>query len=247
MPKDLSDDKTKFPTAVRVPVDGDEANGANFELPYQQLADRTAYLREETEAQGVRRIRHAGSLASLKTIVPTMSLEMRWVDGFGLYAYDAALAGPEQLPLRVMSTVAIGGWFNVLFAFRSEVARAAYVNLTPRNVVSTTMVDIPGMTIAMPEVAAGHRLILTFHGVFGATGGMSLFQLAVSESGGPDIALDEAGVAITAGTRQAVFWTAMHTVKTAGSLAVKVQTSADPGATSSLHRRSCLVAQLVRF
>jgi hypothetical protein len=250
MPKDLSDDKTKFPTAVRVPVDGDDANGANFELPYQQLADRTAYLREETEGQGVRRIRHAGKLDALRTIVPVMQLEMRWVDGYGLFAYDQTLAGPEQLPWRVMSTVAVGGWFNVMFALRSEVGRAAYTNLTPRNVPSSSASvsnDVPGMSVTLPDAGIGQRLVVTFHGLLGSNGGLGIFRLVVSENGGPGLELPETGVAITTGTRSTVAWTAMHTVTTAGPLVVKLVVQNDAGATSTMHRPTCLVAQLIRF
>jgi len=248
MPKDLSDDKTKFPTAVRVPVDGDDANGANFELPYQQLADRTAYLREETEGLGVRRIRRAAKLDALRTIVPAMTLEMRWVDGYGLFAYDQTLAGPEQLPWRVMSTVAVGGWFNVMSAFRTEVGRAAYLNLLPRNVAGTGgSVDVPGMTVTLPDAEVGQRVVITFHATLGSNGGLGLFNLAVSENSGVSIEVPETGVAIPTGTRASVAWTAMHTVTVTGPLVVKLRTQNDPGATSTMSRPTCLVAQLIRF
>jgi len=101
--------------------------------------------------------------------------------------------------------------------------------------------------VTLPDAEVGQRVVITFHATLGSNGGLGLFNLAVSENSGVSIEVPETGVAIPTGTRASVAWTAMHTVTVTGPLVVKLRTQNDPGATSTMSRPTCLVAQLIRF
>jgi len=245
MPKDLVDDKGKVPLAVRVPVDGDDASGANFELPYQQLTNRTAYLLDQCETQGVRRIRRAAILDCLRFEPSPEPTELRWVDGRGLYAYDPGLAGPDELPWKVMSTVAPGGWLNMLVSLRSTSAKNAYTLPIPIATSSGAWDD--ALSVTLPDAEPGHRLMVAFHGRLAALGATATFQLSVVEATGVDLPLEETTDTVTAATVQLRAWTTQHVVSALGPVTVKLRMRAGPGGTASLRSNSCLSAHLVRF
>ncbi len=245
MPKDLTDDKGKFSLAVRVPVDGDDASGINFELPYQQLANRTAYLLDQCETQGVRRIRRAAILDFLRFEPSPFPLELRWVDGYGLFAYDPGLPGPDDLPWKVMSSVAPGGWLNFLVSLRTLAAKTTYTIPVP--ILSSAPTFVTALSVTLPDAEPGHRLALSFHGRLGALTATGAFDLAVSEAGGPDIPLEETADTLTASTVQLRAWTTVHVVTTPGPITAKLRMRAGAGGSVSLRSNSCLSAQLLRF
>lgn len=245
MPKDLVDDKTKFPLAVRVPVDGDDASGANFELPYQQLSNRSAYLLDQCETQGVRRIRRAAVLDFLRFEPAPEPTELRWVDGRGLYAYDPGLGGADELPWKIMSTVAPGGWLNMLVSLRSTSGKSAYT--LPIPIATSTGAWDDAIAVTLSDAEPGNRLLVAFHGRLAAAGAAATFRLSVVEATGTEVPLDETADTITAATVQLRTWTTQHVVSALGPVTVKLRMRAGPGGTASMRANSCLSAHLVRF
>lgn len=251
MPKDLLDDKTRFPAVVRVPVDGDEASGANFELPYQQLSDRTAYLREETEALGVRRVRRVADLTVLRALADITPLELRWVVDRGLYWYDATTSDPEEEPWSVKPTSVGGLWRHTHSAYRSEVERAyhpASFFLTPLFTTNTSWTDA-GLAVTLRNARAGERVSVLLSGDFKAEGLAGLYRVLLTDGSGSATELPETMFAMwpSSGVQPRTL-VALHRLGSAGDVGVKVQFKTS-GASANIQilGPATLVAQLVRF
>jgi hypothetical protein len=251
MPKDLLDDKTKFPIAVRVPIDGDDANGANFELPYQQLADRTAYLREETETLGVRRVRRVADFPALRAVTELFPFDLRWVVGRGLYWYDAPAAGPEEEPRSIKPASAGGLWRHVDVAYRAEIERAFVPYnffVPPLSTTSTAWTD-SGLTVSLRAGRAGDRVHVRLSADFRADGGASLYRVLLVDGAGAAFELPETLLAMfpSAGV-QARTLAAVHRLGANGDANVRVQfRAAAGGARAEIIGPATVVAELVRF
>jgi hypothetical protein len=252
MPKDLIDDKTKFPTAVRVPVDGDEANGANFELPYQQLADRTAFLNEETISLGVRRVRRAADFTALRAVAGMQQFDVRWVVGEGLYWYDPTSGGSEELPYAVKPSSGVGLWLHVHLGRRSRVERAFHPYnpffLPPLETTSTAWTD-SGLAVTVRGAFEGERLIAQLSADFRVEGSAGLFRVIVIDGAGTVTELPEMifGMFSSAGFQPRTV-AGLHTLAASGDVTVKVQLRCAGASTKTqIWGPATLLAELVRF
>jgi hypothetical protein len=246
MPKDLVDDYSAFPPIVRVPVDGDDANGANFELPYQQLANRTAYLLSETETKGARRLRRVAKIDDLRTDPAGLPSELRWIDGYGLFAWDPAAVIPDDPPWFVQSSVTTGGWFNLLRNFRASVLMTAW-RLDAHTVTSTTYVDLPLMSLVFPAVDTGNTITAHLTGRFATVFGTGGIRLIVIESDGTMSSGLDAGEPLPiAAPNVRVLQTSRRVVKP-GPVTVKVQARAAPSGSLVMSAPTSLIAELNRL
>jgi hypothetical protein len=189
---------------VRVPVDGDEANGVNFELPYQQLTDRTAFINEETVTQGVRRFRRNGSFAELRAVSDMLPEDVRLVLGEGFYQYDIASADGEDLPWTVKPLSGVGVWRHVDAAHRPRVERASFplnIFAPPLQTTSTSFVDA-GLHVTLRGARAGERIVVHFNGEFRATGGSGggILYVALTDGAGTKSTMNETLFGVTPAT-----------------------------------------------
>lgn len=252
MPKDLVDDKTKFPAAVRVPVDGDEANGANFELPYQQLADRTAFLNEETIALGVRRIRRAASFAALRAITGMQQFDVRWVVGEGLYWYDPTSGGSEELPYAVKPATGVGLWLHVDLARRTEIERAFHPYnpffVPPLETTVTTAWVDSGLAVTLRGANAGERVRAQLSADFRAEGSAGLYRVLITDGAGVATELPEMLFAMFASAGfQPRTVTGLHHLAASGDVTVKAQFRSSGATKTQIWGPATLLAELVRF
>ncbi len=117
MPETLTGDPTTFP-AQRAPLDGEPRTAGSVALGFKDSADRTQYLADrllylDPGKTGVRRVRRFVDLAALQAAADHVDATICTTKGFGLYEYDAAFAGPEDLPLVVKPTdvgAGLGAW-----------------------------------------------------------------------------------------------------------------------------------------
>jgi hypothetical protein len=112
MPKNLSSTGESFPTQT-APIAGEPRTAAGIELPLQNSADRTAYLKDRLDfldatKEGARRLRRFASIAALKASTDHDEGTVAQVDGVGLYQYDSASAVAELSPL-VLAPTDVGG------------------------------------------------------------------------------------------------------------------------------------------
>jgi hypothetical protein len=227
MPKDLVDDKTKFPPVVRVPIDGDDANGANFELPYQQLTDRTAFINEETLTQGVRRFRRNGSFAELRAVADMLPNDIRVVLGEGFYRYEVASPDAEELPWTVKPLTGVGVWRHVDAVRRPRIERASFplnIFAPPLQTSSTTFVDA-GLTVKLLGARAGERVVVHFNGEFKATGGSTggILFVALTDGSGAKSTLNETVFGVTPATPHNRAVSAVWDLGVDGDVTVSVQ------------------------
>ncbi|MBI2388628.1 MAG: hypothetical protein HYV09_03340 [Deltaproteobacteria bacterium] len=252
MPKDLLDDKTKFPPVVRVPVDGDEASGANFELPYQQLADRTAFLAEETLSLGVRRVRRVDDFVALRAVALMQPFDVRWVVASGLYWYDATSSDGEDLPWAVKPTLGGGVWRHVDGARRGRIERAFHAYnpffIPPLETTNNTWTDA-GLAVTLRGAAAGERVRIHLNGDFRVEGGAGIYRVLVIDGAGGVTELPEMifGMFASAGFQPRTV-AGLHQLAASGDVAVKVQFQSSGTSTKTqIWGPATLLAELVRF
>ncbi|MBI2392828.1 MAG: hypothetical protein HYV09_24800 [Deltaproteobacteria bacterium] len=248
MPKDLIDNAALFPTPVSVPRDGDLATGGAFEVPYQQLANRTAYLREQIETHGVRRVRRSADFGALRGVADMQALDVRWVTGHGVYWYDAATSDAEEPPWSVKPSSGVGLWRHTESARRTEVGRAFHRFFTvPLSTVNSEWTDA-GLAVTLRGAHAREWVQIHLHGDFRVEGLAGVYRVAVIESDGTLTELPEMafGMWPAAGTQPRAFC-AVHRVGVAGDVNVKVQfKTLGASANVQILGPAALVAQLVR-
>lgn len=108
MPKNLSSTGQSFPTQTS-PQAGEVRTAASVETPFQNAADRTAYLRDRLDfidptKEGVRRIRRIASVAELQEVTDRPDGTVVKVDGGEQYQFLAANIEAERLPFVVKPT-----------------------------------------------------------------------------------------------------------------------------------------------
>jgi hypothetical protein len=250
MPKPLADNPLMFPGPVIVPVDGDAANGAVFEVPYQALTNRTAYLQRIVDVLGVARVRRAESIADLKAAVGFAPLEVRVVPGAGLFWFDTAGTDPEDIPYVVVPLFASGRWRNFEPDTRSRVASATHITGTISvGGAGTTFIDVPGMSVTIPNGRAGDRMIVHFHGSLVSTIGPSGFRLVYND-GSVGAAINEAAVNVPAssspGSETFRAWDALRTVGADGAVTVRLQARNTSFGSAGVVAPACLLVELHR-
>jgi len=250
MPKDLTDNPALFPTPVSVPIDGELATGAAFEAPYQQLSNRTAYLRDQMEQKGVRRVRRAADFAALRAIADMQVFDVRWVTGYGLYWYDASAVGAEELPWTVWPSTGVGLWRHLESAMRTQIGRAYLVQnffLPPLYTVNSTWTD-SGLAVTLRDAFVGERVRIHLSGDFRAEGTHGLYRVVLTDGAGVATEVPEMlfGSFTGEGTRSRTLG-ALHVVANAGDLVVKVQfRTLGPSANVQIIGPALLLAELVR-
>src|SRR5579859_2469917 len=157
MPKDLVDSPATFPVPVSVPKDGELATGAAFEGPYQQLANRTAYLRRKIEEIGVDRIERAGGILNLPAVTGMKALDLRLVEDYGLYWYDPTSVAGEQIPWIVRPATGIGRWRHLEFVLRASGGRAFYASPVALTSTTTVWADVPGIAVPLPSLRVNDK------------------------------------------------------------------------------------------
>ena len=246
MPKDLVDSTAVFPVPVSVPKDGELATGAAFETPYQQLANRTAYLRQKVEVIGVDRIHRAGSFAGLKAVSGMAPLDLRVVDDFGIYWYDPSSTLGEALPHLVRPSVGSGLWRHLEYGYRSVAGRAFYASPSALTSTSTAWIDVPGISVLLPAARINDHVLITCHGNFNSIITSGFFRLVVNEAT-VDVPILEAqeGFAPTGGPFHRC-WSVLYTTSAGGDITPKLQWKANPGGQVQLFMPVSLTAQLLR-
>ena len=247
MPKDLVDSPATFPVPVQVPKDGELATGAAFETPYQQLANRSAYLRDQLELLGTKRIRRVADFAALRAIADMVTFDVRTVDGYGLYSYDATAPSVELLPWLVRPTIGVGAWKNMLTGLRTQIDRAFSTSPFALSTTSTAWTDVPGIAVNLASALRGDRFRISLHASFNAVTWPTAARLVVNESGGPDLSIDEAQDAFYyVGGPFFRSWSVMHTVVLAGPVRAKLQQRVlAPGGRADVYGPISLVAEIV--
>ncbi|WP_394835830.1 hypothetical protein LVJ94_02740 [Pendulispora rubella] len=101
MPKILSETPS-FEPAVSVPIDADPGNALSVEVPFQQLANHSRYLRNELDYvapahQGVRQLRTLRSLKELHAVPASHRTDNQvvLVPGYGLFTWQPAAIGDD--------------------------------------------------------------------------------------------------------------------------------------------------------
>lgn len=167
------------------PDDGEGATGASLAQTAQPLANRSEYLKSQTDSVGVLRIRETGSIDdNLRGTVVTGTGDKCYVKALGLYRYDSASLVAEDLPWVVESDFG-GRWIHELHANRGvylatlasgkipvaqipnaliatasqELSGAGNLFFT----ASSTYVDATGASTSLTNVAVGDILFATLH------------------------------------------------------------------------------------
>jgi len=112
MPKNLVGDTTNFPTQT-APLGGESRTSASVETPFQNAADRTAWIKARLDyidpsGNGARRLRNVESIAQLRALTDLTS-GVCIVDGIGLYVYRGASTATAREPFVITPTSVGGG------------------------------------------------------------------------------------------------------------------------------------------
>lgn len=119
MPQNITDSLT-YTATIQSVADGDAANGADFLLAPQGLANRTAYLKSILTAGGINLIM-SGNATAMQAVTPTSSLagvangSVFLVPGQGLYTYvSAGAATVDNLFVYSATGMGSGQWQHEL-------------------------------------------------------------------------------------------------------------------------------------
>jgi hypothetical protein len=112
MPKQLTADPTHFP-AQTSPVSGESRTASSVETPFQNAADRSAWVKARIEyvdpsGDGARRLRRVASIAALRALTD-LTDGVCIVDGVGLFAYLSGSTITEAEPFVIKPTSVGGG------------------------------------------------------------------------------------------------------------------------------------------
>lgn len=133
-------DPNTFNTTITAPTGGDARNAASVATPLEQLANRTAFLKNRLD-NGVKRIRQFDDLAELKAATGLTDGEHCFVrddDYFGLYEYQIASTTPQSLPWIVVPDAPTPGRY-----FHSCLRLIDYNTGAPRAAVKPTFCPKP--------------------------------------------------------------------------------------------------------
>jgi hypothetical protein len=147
MPTTLNDDPSEYPADILVPVGGDPRTDSSVQVPFQQLANRTAYLLARADdiapaGRGVVLLRRVANDAALLALGP---MERRdgsvcLVAGVGLYEFLAASTANAQVPwVRIPADLqpgAPGRW--ILLPFGTVGAGNGLAQLDPQGRLPVT-------------------------------------------------------------------------------------------------------------
>lgn len=117
MPKNLTDDPSIFPTQTS-PLAGEPRTAGSVETPFQNAANRAAWLRDRLDnidptREGARRLRRFASIATLRASGDYPDKTIAQVDGVGIYQFDALSTATAAEPFVVTPTavgVGAGRW-----------------------------------------------------------------------------------------------------------------------------------------
>ena len=113
--------------------DGSEGNEATFETPIQKLANRTKYLRARIEADGVKILYSAASIAAMKALTGMVTGQLCLVAGYGLYRFDSSSTVTNETvsPVVVAPDTGSGRWVLVRAGLRETGNATTLASLTP--------------------------------------------------------------------------------------------------------------------
>ncbi|MGZ3420579.1 MAG: hypothetical protein ACXVEE_22070, partial [Polyangiales bacterium] len=172
--------------------------------------------------------------------------EVRWIDGYGLFAWDPTASDPDDPPWFVRSTSTTGGWFNLLRRFRASVLKTGWM-LGDYTVTSTTYVDLPSLSLVVPNVDAGNTVTAHLSGRFATMFGTGSVRLVIIESSGAmssgldatdSLPIAVSNVRVLQNTRR---------ILTSGPVSVKVQARAASGGSLLMSPPCSLIAELNRL
>lgn len=120
MPTNLTANPAAFPDQS-TPVIGEPRTAGSVETPFQNAADRTAYLKDrldhlDANREGARRLRHFANIAALQASVDIPNASVCVVDELGIYQYFAASIAVEAHPAVIKPTsvgVDPGAWIAI--------------------------------------------------------------------------------------------------------------------------------------
>lgn len=120
MPTNLTANPATFPDQS-APVPGEPRTAGSVQTPFQNAADRAAYLKDRLDhldpnKEGARRLRRFANIAALQASVDIPNASVCIVDGVGLYEYFPASALSEAVPTVVKPTsvgVDPGAWIAI--------------------------------------------------------------------------------------------------------------------------------------
>ncbi len=81
-----------FPASITIPSDGDTRDAASVNVGAEGLADRTVYLKQKTDVDGVLSIRSAANTAAMSALTGMANGELCLVKGTGLYYFASGSA-----------------------------------------------------------------------------------------------------------------------------------------------------------
>jgi hypothetical protein len=98
MPTTLTDSVT-WATSISAPASGDLRRALTVETPLQQLANRTAYLKDQTEVTGVKRIQYVADFSAAAALTGLTDGDLVLIGRYGLYIYGntVSLTSPWQI------------------------------------------------------------------------------------------------------------------------------------------------------
>lgn len=117
MPQTLTE-SIAYANTITGPADADGMTAASVNSPLTQLANRTAYLRNQIDS-GVKRFSTILSLVGLKSLTGMADGDIRLVQDYGFFRYNSAATDASAEPMVVVPAVGGGRWLAVDYLARN--------------------------------------------------------------------------------------------------------------------------------
>lgn len=166
MPTNIPGTASSYPANVVAPSDGDQRNAASMQVALTQLADRTAWLRDQIDGAGtgVERIRTVADFTALAAITAPNRADGDFavVVGFGLYRFSAASLAQTDGVAAIEPAAGAGCWLwqgASVGPIPRVAGRVQCAGTTPTKLAASGL-TLPG--IGFTPSYSGNRLRITF-------------------------------------------------------------------------------------